>query len=101
LKTRRAAQLLLALSVVGLGAGMDLRAVAAAGAHGLVYTLTGITVCLTLGSLLARRLRVPRLTGALITIGTAICGGSAIAAVVPVLRPKEHETSVALATVFC
>jgi len=43
---------------------------------------------------------VPRLTGALITIGTAICGGSAIAAVVPVLRPKEHETSVALATVF-
>jgi len=50
LKTRRAAQLLLALSVVGLGAGMDLRAVAAAGAHGLVYTLTGITVCLTLAA---------------------------------------------------
>jgi uncharacterized integral membrane protein (TIGR00698 family) len=38
--------------------------------------------------------------GALISVGTAICGGSAIAAMVPVLRPKEHEASVALATVF-
>jgi uncharacterized integral membrane protein (TIGR00698 family) len=98
--TRRAAQRLLALSVVGLGAGMNLGAVAAAGAQGVLYTIGGIAICLTLGTLLARRLRVPRLTGALITIGTAICGGSAIAAVVPVLRPKEHETSVALATVF-
>jgi uncharacterized integral membrane protein (TIGR00698 family) len=98
--TRRATPSLLALSVVGLGAGMDLRVVAAVGAHGVGYTVAGIACCFALGALLTRALGVPRLTGALITIGTAICGGSAIAAVVPILRPKEHETSVALATVF-
>lgn len=98
--TRRATPALLALAVVGLGAGMDLRVVAAVGLHGVGYTIAGIATCFAIGALLTRALRVPPLTGALITIGTAICGGSAIAAVVPILRPKEHETSVALATVF-
>jgi uncharacterized integral membrane protein (TIGR00698 family) len=91
---------LLALAVVGLGAGMDLRVVAAVGLHGVGYTVAGIAACFAIGALLTRVLRVPPLTGALITVGTAICGGSAIAAVVPILRPKEHQTSVALATVF-
>ncbi|MET0402283.1 MAG: putative sulfate exporter family transporter [Cystobacter sp.] len=98
--TRPATPTLLALSVVGLGAGMDLRVVAAVGAHGIFYTVAGIGTCLLLGALLTRALGVPRDTGLLIGIGTAICGGSAIAAVVPVLRPKEHEVSVALGTVF-
>lgn len=98
--TRRATHTLLALAVVGLGAGMDLRVVAAVGAHGVGYTVVGIATCLVLGTLLTRVLGVSREAGLLISIGTAICGGSAIAAVVPVLRPKEHEVSVALGTVF-
>jgi uncharacterized integral membrane protein (TIGR00698 family) len=98
--TRRATHLLLALAVVGLGAGMDLRVVAAAGAHGALYTAASIALCVGLGLLLGRRLRVPGAIAALITVGTAICGGSAIAAVVPLLRPREHEVSIALGTVF-
>src|SRR5207245_5084559 len=98
--TRRATHLLLPLALIGLGAGMDLGVVAEAGARGFVYTVLGIAVCFAAGALLLRALRVERDTGLLITVGTAICGGSAIAAVVPILRPKDHEVSVALATVF-
>ncbi|WP_338023450.1 YeiH family protein [Archangium primigenium] len=98
--TRRATPWLLSLAVVGLGAGMDLRVVAAVGLRGVGYTVVGIAVCLALGAVLARAFGVSRDTGLLIGIGTAICGGSAIAAVVPVLRPKPHEVSVALGTVF-
>lgn len=91
---------LLPLAVVGLGADMNLRAVAKAGLHGLGYTAVSIALVLTLGWLLARWLKVERAAGLLISVGTAICGGSAIAAVAPVLRAKEQEISVALATVF-
>lgn len=98
--TRKLTPRLLALSVVGLGAGMDLRVVARVGAHGVLYTVAGITIALALGAMLTRLLGVGRNVGTLISVGTAICGGSAIAAIVPVLRPKEHEASVALATVF-
>jgi uncharacterized integral membrane protein (TIGR00698 family) len=99
-QTRRATHRLLAAAVVGLGAGMDLRAVVRVGAHGFGYTVVGVVVCLAVGRLLRRVLRVSRPVGLLITVGTAICGGSAIAAVVPVLRPREHDVSVALVTVF-
>jgi uncharacterized integral membrane protein (TIGR00698 family) len=98
--TRAWTHRLLTLSVVGLGAGMNLHAVAEAGARGFGYTVVSILGCLALGALLARALKVERAAGLLITAGTAICGGSAIAALVPVLRPKEHEVSVALGTVF-
>ena len=98
--TRKATRTLLALSVMGLGAGMDLRVVARVGAHGILYTVAGIATALALGALLTRLFSVSRNVGTLISVGTAICGGSAIAALVPVLRPKEDETSVALATVF-
>jgi uncharacterized integral membrane protein (TIGR00698 family) len=99
-QTRRLASPLLSLSLVGLGAGMDLRAVARAGASGALYTALGIGAALLLGALLSRLLGVPRVLAALLSVGTAICGGSAIAAAAAVLRPKDHETSVALATVF-
>ena len=91
---------LLALSVVGLGAGMDLRAVAKAGLQGLGYTIVSISASLALGLFLARWFRVSRDAGLLVTVGTAICGGSAIAAVAPVIQAEEQDTSVALATVF-
>lgn len=98
--TRRLTQPLLSLALIGLGAGMDLRVVLTAGARGVGYTAASIAVCLLLGHLLARVLRVPQVQALLVTVGTAICGGSAIAAVVPILRPKDHEVSVALGTVF-
>ena len=98
--TRKLSGLLLPLSVVGLGAGMDLRVVARVGAHGILYTVAGIAAALALGALFTRLIGVGRNVGAMISVGTAICGGSAIAAIVPVLRPKEQEVSVALGTVF-
>jgi uncharacterized integral membrane protein (TIGR00698 family) len=98
--TRRWTHRLLPLAVVGLGADMNLRAVARAGLHGLGYTALSIALVLALGWRLARWMKVEGDTGLLISVGTAICGGSAIAAVAPVLRAKEHEISVALATVF-
>ncbi|NTV73545.1 MAG: putative sulfate exporter family transporter [Holophaga sp.] len=91
---------LLPWSVIGLGAGMDLRVVIQAGIHGLGYTVVSISLTLALGLWLARRMGVAGNTGLLVSVGTAICGGSAIAAVAPVINAEEHETSVALGTVF-
>lgn len=91
---------LLQLSVVGLGAGMNLVEVGRAGAHGFLYTVIGISLTMTAGLTLGRLLRTGRDTSLMVTVGTAICGGSAIAAVAPVIRAKTHEISVALATVF-
>ena len=99
-RTRAWSKRLLSLSVIGLGAGMDLRAVARAGLDGLLTTAVSICVCLALGALLTRVLRIPLKIGALVTVGTAICGGSAIAAVAPVLEADEEESAVALGTVF-
>ncbi len=89
-RTRRAVHTLLSVAVAGLGAGMDLGEVLRVGAHGALYTVVGIAGCLGLGHVLGRVLAVKGRTGLLISIGTAICGGSAIAAVVPVLAPEEH-----------
>jgi len=97
---RRWTHKLLAWSVVGLGAGMDLRVVLRAGLHGLGYTIVSISLTLALGLWLARRMGVAGNTGLLVSVGTAICGGSAIAAVAPVIGAEEHETTVALGTVF-
>jgi uncharacterized integral membrane protein (TIGR00698 family) len=91
---------LLPLAVVGLGAEMNLGKVAQAGLHGLGYTAISLTLVMALGLLLARLLKVDRDAGLLISIGTAICGGSAIAAAAPVLRARPNQVSVALATVF-
>ncbi|HET7752546.1 MAG TPA: putative sulfate exporter family transporter [Anaeromyxobacteraceae bacterium] len=99
-RTRVLARRLLPASVVGLGGAMDLGAVARTGAHGIGYTVTTIVACAALGVLLSRALSVERRTGILVTVGTAICGGSAIAAAAPVLGADDRETSVSLATVF-
>jgi uncharacterized integral membrane protein (TIGR00698 family) len=99
-RTRPLTARLLAWSVMGLGAAMNLRTVAVVGLQGFGYTLVGITVTLTLGILLARGFGVARNAGILISVGTAICGGSAIAAAAPVLRAEDEDTSLALGTVF-
>jgi uncharacterized integral membrane protein (TIGR00698 family) len=99
-RTRTLTPKLLAWSVVGLGAAMNLRTVAAVGLQGLGYTMIGIALTLLIGWLLGRAFRVGRNTSLLVSVGTAICGGSAIAAVAPVLRADDEDTSLALATVF-
>ena len=98
--TKKYAQNLLALSIVGLGAGMNLVAVGAAGLSGLGVTVVTITLTLLLGVMLGRLLKSDRETSLLISVGTAICGGSAIAAIAPVMRAKPHAIAVALGTVF-
>jgi uncharacterized integral membrane protein (TIGR00698 family) len=91
---------LLQASVVGLGFGMNLQEVARAGRSGFVYTAVGIALALIVGTLLGRALRVGRTQSFLICTGTAICGGSAIAAVGPVMNANEQEMAVSLGTVF-
>lgn len=91
---------LLSWSVIGLGAEMDLAVVARVGLSGLSYTFLGIAGTFLFGWLISRLLKVPRTLWILITAGTAICGGSAIAAVAPVLKADNREISVALGTVF-
>ncbi|HVN27390.1 MAG TPA: putative sulfate exporter family transporter, partial [Candidatus Binataceae bacterium] len=91
---------LLQISVVGLGAGMNLVEVGHAGVHGFFYTVIGITLTMTIGLVMGSLIGTKRDTSLLVTVGTAICGGSAIAAVAPAIRAKTEEVSVALATVF-
>jgi len=98
--TRRSTTGLLQASVVGLGFGMNLHQVLKAGRSGFLYTALSISFALAVGFLLARTLRVEPTAGFLISTGTAICGGSAIAAVGPVAGANEEEMSVALGTVF-
>jgi len=98
--TQRWTHRLLPLAVVGLGAEMNLGTVARVGFHGLGYTAISLTFVMAAGFLLGRLLKVDRDAGLLISVGTAICGGSAIAAAAPVLRARPHQVSVALATVF-
>ncbi len=99
-RTRPVAHKLLTLSVIGLGAGMDLAVVGRVGLHGLGYTAVGIGSALLIGTLLGRWLGVNRDTSLLLTVGTAICGGSAIAAVAPAIGARHHDVSMALVTVF-
>lgn len=90
----------LQLGVVALGAGMNLEVVWAVGSSGALLTAAGLAAALAVGLILGRLLKVPGDTPLLIAVGTAICGGSAIAAIASVIKPKEHEMSVALAVVF-
>ena len=99
-RTRSLTRTLLQFSVVGLGFGMNAHAAVQAGREGLLFTVASIFGTLTLGFFAARWLKLSRPVGWLIACGTAICGGSAIAAVGPVLRAKDEEMSVALGTVF-
>lgn len=98
--TRRFTPLLLQISIVGLGAAMNLATIAAVGMQGALYTTIGVVITLAVGLALGRLLRLDRTTSTLLAAGTAICGGSAIAAVASAIRAKEHEVSLSLAVVF-
>jgi uncharacterized integral membrane protein (TIGR00698 family) len=98
--TNKATKYLLQWSVAGLGFGMNLGDVWAAGSTGFVFTVATIAGTLLLGWLLGRVLQVNNQTSCLISSGTAICGGSAIAAVGAVLNADKKAISVALAAIF-
>jgi len=93
-------RLLLQASVVGLGFGMNLHQVLQAGRSGFIYTMLGISFALLAGMGLGKLLGVQRIPAFLISTGTAICGGSAIAAVGPITHASDEEMAVSLGTVF-
>jgi uncharacterized integral membrane protein (TIGR00698 family) len=95
-----ASKWLLQASVVGLGFGMNLHDVIRAGRSGFIYTLLSISFAMATGMLLGRLWHVPKTPAYLISTGTAICGGSAIAAVGPITGASDEEMAVSLGTVF-
>ncbi|EJW89313.1 protein belonging to Uncharacterized protein family UPF0324 [gut metagenome] len=98
---KKVSKYLLQYSVVGLGFGMNLHASLASGKEGMSFTVISVVGTLVIGWIIGRKLlKVDRDTSYLISSGTAICGGSAIAAVGPVLKAKDSEMSVALGTIF-
>lgn len=99
-ESKQLAHFLLQASVVLLGFGMNLGAVLAAGRSGLVYSAVGISLTLALGLALGKLFRVERVSSTLIAAGTAICGGSAIAALGPVMEAGEEALAISLGSVF-
>jgi uncharacterized integral membrane protein (TIGR00698 family) len=97
---RGLSKFLLQAAVVCLGFGMNLKEVLHAGASGFMYTAISIAFVLSAGVLLGKMLQVGRTQSQLISFGTAICGGSAIAAMGPILDANEEEMAVSLGTVF-
>jgi len=96
----KATSILLQASVVGLGFGMNVNSAVAAGKEGFLFTVASIFSTLLLGTFLGRWLKIDKKTSHLISSGTAICGGSAIAAIAPVIKSDEKQTSVAMGTIF-
>ncbi len=91
---------LLQASVVALGFGMNLHRVVKAGREGFLYTAVSISAVMIIGLTLGYFIRVGKISSYLISVGTAICGGSAIAAVGPITRASDEEMAVGLGTVF-
>ncbi|TLV01360.1 YeiH family protein [Dyadobacter luticola] len=96
----KATHWLLQLSVVGLGFGMNLHSAVKAGSQGLGFTVISISMTLLFGLILGKWMGIDRRTSFLISSGTAICGGSAIAAISPVIRPEQKQISAALGCIF-
>ncbi|WDT68958.1 YeiH family protein [Cloacibacterium sp. TD35] len=91
---------LLQYSIIGLGFGINLNTAIKAGSQGFLFTVSTIALVMIFGLLLARILKIDKTIAQLISAGTAICGGSAIAAVAPILKANSKQTSVALGIVF-
>ncbi len=99
-ESKQLSKFLLQASVVGLGFGMNLHEVVHAGRSGFLYTAVSITTVMLLGLGLGYLIRVGKKSSFLIAAGTAICGGSAIAAVGPIAEASEEEMAVSLGAVF-
>lgn len=100
IQTSKASKYLLQLSVVGLGFGMNLYESLQSGKEGMIFTIFSVIGVLALGYWLGRRMLMDTKTAYLISSGTAICGGSAIAAVAPILNASPNQMSVSLGTIF-
>lgn len=98
--SKKASKKLLQYCVVGLGFGMNFHESLAAGREGMTFTVVSVVTVMIVGVVLGRLLRIDRKNSYLISSGTAICGGSAIAAVAPVIDADENQTSLSLATIF-
>lgn len=98
--SKKLSKQLLQYSVIGLGFGMNLHQSLASGREGMLFTVVSVSLIMVLGWVIGRRLKLSEGTAYLIAAGTAICGGSAIAAVSPLTRSSESEISVSLATIF-
>ncbi|MFV8369785.1 YeiH family protein [Flavobacterium sp. LB2R40] len=96
----KATNYLLQFSVVGLGFGMNINNAVSAGKEGFLFTVISIASTLVLGTFLGKWFKTDKKTSHLISCGTAICGGSAIAAIAPVIESNEKQTSVALGVIF-
>lgn len=99
-KVHKYIHLLLQISIVGLGFGLQLSEALKAGREGITLTIMSITTVMVLGYFLGKFLKIERPLSYLISVGTAICGGSAIAAVAPIIKPSTKQISLALAIVF-
>ncbi len=98
--TKKGSKYFLQIAVVGLGFGMNLHQSLEAGREGLLVTISSVAGVMLIGYLIGRWLKIaPKLTH-LISSGTAICGGSAIAAISPIVNADQNETSVSLAVIF-
>jgi uncharacterized integral membrane protein (TIGR00698 family) len=98
--SKKLTHILLQVSVVGLGFGMNAWQALDAGKQGFLFTVFSIISTLTLGLFIGKRLKVENNTSYLISTGTAICGGSAIAAISSIIKSNEKQISTALGTVF-
>ena len=98
--THEATHWLLQVSVVGLGFGMNIVSALQAGKEGIFFTIVSIVTVLTVGILAGRFLKIDKITSFLISAGTAICGGSAIAALSPVVKAEEKQIYVSLGVIF-
>lgn len=96
----KATSYLLQFSVVGLGFGMNVHSAVSAGKESFLFTIISIMSTLILGTFLGKWFKTEKKTSHLISCGTAICGGSAIAAIAPVIKSNEKQTSVALGVIF-
>lgn len=96
----KATHILLQFSVVGLGFGMNITSALQVGKEGLFFTILSIIGTLIAGFFIGKFLNIEKKTSYLISTGTAICGGSAIAAISPVIKANEKQISVALGTIF-
>jgi uncharacterized integral membrane protein (TIGR00698 family) len=96
----KATNILLQVSVIGLGFGMNVNSALSAGKEGFIFTIASIFCTLILGFFIGKWFKIEKKTSHLISCGTAICGGSAIAAIAPVIKSDEKQTSVALGVIF-
>lgn len=97
---KKLSKYLLQASVVGLGFGMNIQKSLQSGAEGMLFTVVSVIGVMVIGVLLGRYMSIDRKTSYLISSGTAICGGSAIAAVGGVMRANENEMAVSLGVIF-